>query len=256
MRAAALLLLLALPAAAEEGKVYTADDCKGMRIQRAAAFRRMQQSAAELSRQRTLWASNEKSGWSRFHWASVEEWKRTISNGIAAAEQSQDKARVEMVGLDAEIPACLVSVEAQQTAEAKAEEERKARIAEHRKSPTTARLVLSAQLCWYDKDRRDALAVIAKERRYASLPGASKVGAAIDAGKRVRRADDRNGLVRAAMAKLKLKAQPCTDKDLASLVACLDHHLGSDPAQYDYCEQVPFVDYLHFVKADAAEEDE
>jgi len=236
MRCLLLLSLLSLPVAAAEEP-----DCRSMERERSGAQAGFRKATEDKDRaQRLLMAQRGIAGDRR---ASTRASKAAASASLVRTPASH--SAISVLGV---IDLVLVAVNPRAPPEPEAGDSRTLLVDA---SPRSAQLILSAQLCWYDQDRKRAVAVLVKERKYAGVPGAVKHDAAIRAGRDVRRADDETARLRVEMLGLKVRPAPCTDPAVRSFVGCLDVPLGGSDETPDHCTISPHAEFLSFVKTNS-----
>lgn len=117
--------------------------------------------------------------------------------------------------------------------------------------PKAMTVVYSAEICWYQTSRRESMAAIAKEMKYARVTGGGMVDrkAIYDWQQDVRKADDSIPPIQKQLKALKAKALPCSDKTVSALVECLNGPLGSVLEQApEHCDSPPYSEYVNVIE--------
>ncbi len=164
----------------------------------------------------------------------------------AQAEQEQKAAAIEAARVQKEQERL-----AKEKADKLAEEQREAardRQALLAQDPKARRAVYSAEICWFQSDRQEVIAAIAKERRYSKIGGVVDMKYLYERQEAVRRDDDAIANMRAELKKERVGALPCSDKLVAALTPCMTEPLGyEEDAKPSHCSDLPYADYLGLV---------
>lgn len=102
-------------------------------------------------------------------------------------------------------------------------------------TPDLMQAINSARLCVLSNERREALGVIAKERKYSKLGGVLHVQRIADAQDEVAEIDDQARQVGAALAETRRKPLSCKRNEVAGLALCLHARRNSGDAT-DPCQ--------------------
>jgi hypothetical protein len=112
---------------------------------------------------------------------------------------------------------------------------RAAAVARVLETPELMQAINSARLCVLTNERREALGVIAKERKYSKLGGVLHLQRIADAQDEVAAIDDQARQVRAALAETRRKPLSCRGNEVAGLAICLNARRNSGDAT-DPCQ--------------------
>lgn len=119
-----------------------------------------------------------------------------------------------------------------------------------KRDPASQRAALSASLCWYQNDRKESFAAIAKERKYARIGGVVDVKALHDWQDDIRRDDDGIKLITGRLRGLKARALPCDEPSVSALTECLSPVLGGViEGVPEHCKQAPHSELVELAGA-------
>lgn len=141
------------------------------------------------------------------------------------------------------------AAEAQRAAAAQAEAQRAEALRQDSSNPKILTALYSAEICWYQRDRKESLDAIAKEKKYARIGGVVDRKALYDWTGDIRRADEKIPPLQQRLRELKAKPLPCSEKAIAALSSCFNPLLGGVMESLpDHCEQAPFGGYLEVAR--------